>query len=198
MNEYIKLLVLFMGASWLVGCSMLTPVNSNQVGQVPLQVSHSCSVAASSTQQNLYIPVASALAPYDSTAMIYQDQTREMKAYTYHEWVAPPAEQLRQAIAGSLRHSGLFASVWAGPSANGDEVDTLNIQLTQFGQDLTQQRFNATLVVSLNASNHQQLQAQTFNVSVPTTPDYQGMVSAANQTAQQLTCAVTQWLVKTA
>ena len=30
MNEYIKFLALFMGAVWLVGCGMLTPVNTNQ------------------------------------------------------------------------------------------------------------------------------------------------------------------------
>ena len=139
--------------------------------------------------------MASALAPYDSTAMIYQDRSGEMKAYTYHQWVAPPAEQLRQAIAGAIRYTGLFHSVWAGPAANGNQADTLNIQLTQFGQDLTQQHFNAAMVVSLNAGNHQQLQAKVFKVTVAAAPDYQGMVNAANQAAQQLTCAVTDWLI---
>ena len=199
MNEYIKLLALFMGASWLVGCSMLSPVKASRIGQVPLQVDTTvCHTASTKTQYNLYLPMTSAVAPYDSTEMIYQDQTHELKAYTYHQWVAPPAEQLRQAIASAVRHTGLYRSVWAGPSANADYVTTLNVRLTQFKQDLTQQHFYATLVVSLNASNHQQLQTRAFSVNVSATPDYQGMVSAANQAAQQLTCDVANWLVKTA
>jgi len=197
MTEYIKLLSIFMGASWLVGCGVLTPVSTDQIAQVPLQVNTTCQVSHITTQHSLYIPVASALEPYDSTSMIYQTKS-ELKAYTYHKWVAPPAEQLRQTIASAIRHNGLFRSVWAGPSANGDKVNTLNIQLTRFSQDLMQQRFHAALVISFNASDHHKLQAKTFNVMVPSAPNYRGMINAANQAAQQLTCQVAHWLIQTA
>jgi ABC-type uncharacterized transport system auxiliary subunit len=117
MNEYIKFLALFMGAAWLVGCGMLTPVNTNQIGQVPLQVNTSCRVSLRvsliTRHQNLYIPVASALAPYDSTAMIYQDRSGEMKAYTYHQWVAPPC---RTIAPGNRRCDSLY---WIVPQCLG-------------------------------------------------------------------------------
>ena len=181
----------------LCGCSLgdLTqPVNEPPIGQVMLQSVATCNLPiAAPLSRSLFIQEVDAVAPYDQNAMWYSPEPSELKSYSYHQWAAPPAIALQQLVADAIRNSGRYGSVWAGATANAAGGNVLSLQLLSFYQDIGAKTVHLRMVAELN--NQNKVSSQVFDVTVPASADYAGMVSGAGEAANQAACSVAKWVV---
>ena len=184
---------------WLGGCglgSLTKPVAQTQIDHTLLPSSVQCRyLKLAPVDADLFIPTIVAVAPYNSDNMWYSTIDGTLQSYSYHEWAAAPTSLLQPLIAKAIRQAHFFHSVWASSTSTAIGMQMLSLQLVSFYQSLGKQVFNISIVAQLTNAEHQVIASRPFMISVPSAPNYQGMVEAANRASGKMACDVMQFAV---
>ncbi len=171
----------------LCACAVKTPNISYYVLTLPTR---STPLSTSSqTHQTLLLNPMAANPGFTTNNMIYVTNMAQLRQYSIHQWVSPPAQMLLPILAQKIEAKNYFHAVMISPSAGEADLrlDTRLLVLEQeFVTPLSQVRcaVEATLI---NAKNRHVIASQRFQVIVPASGNNpQSGVVAANLAAQQI------------
>lgn len=139
---------------------------------------------------DLTVDLPRAAPGYDSTRMLYLRRPLELEAFSFHEWVAPPAQMLSPLLLRALQQGGSFRIVLAAAAAAPTRW-RLQTELLRLHQDFTQRPSRVRLgvrVLLLDGVTRQALAQREFDIVVPAARDDPVAGAVAAQAATQ------QWL----
>lgn len=187
--------------SVLSGCSIMRPMRVTPSSSYTLAAWPKNPVIPkqSITKTTLLVAEPTASPGYQSSRMIYVLVPYELKTFSDHRWVAPPAELLLPLMADRLRVAGYFQSVVTAPFS-GNATYQLNTQLLILQQEFLQpdsvirMRVEVTLISVLTG---RVLANRVFEAVVPANGNdpYSGVL-ATNKAAHQIVDQIAAFVVK--
>lgn len=119
------------------------------------------------------------------------DEPTHLRAYAQNQWVAPPAELLRQRLQLAFDPAGSGAANAARQSRV-----RLRLQLLDFEQ-VFESASSASVTLqafaSMRAADNQVLAEHLFNVTVAASPDVQGALHGSTEAAERLGNQIVRW-----
>ncbi|MCX7121143.1 MAG: ABC-type transport auxiliary lipoprotein family protein [Gammaproteobacteria bacterium] len=180
------------------GCSILpplktTPSSTYTIMQWPQNTAKKSTVKQGVVNKTLLVTTPIALPGYASSRMIYVTVPYQLRTFSDHFWVAPPAELLLPLIANHLQAMHYFQAVVTSPFTGSANVQ-LNTKLLTLQQEFLQPISQVRLVIEatlVNTTTGQVIASQLFTVIVKAPGDnpYSGVLAtneAANQVVRQI------------
>ncbi|OGT51145.1 MAG: hypothetical protein A3E84_04690 [Gammaproteobacteria bacterium RIFCSPHIGHO2_12_FULL_42_13] len=157
----------------------------------PATATYTSSQVASADTLLITTPLASS--GYASAAMLYMQVPYQLKTFSEHRWVSPPADLLLPLFADRVRELHKFKAV-VTPPFSGVATYQLNTQLLMLQQEFMQPTSHVRLKVMatlLRVATGEVVASRVFEavISAPGNNPYSGVVAAntaANQIANQL------------
>ncbi|OGT49173.1 MAG: hypothetical protein A3E82_09480 [Gammaproteobacteria bacterium RIFCSPHIGHO2_12_FULL_38_11] len=151
--------------------------------------------------KTLLVTTPIALPGYTSSRMIYVKIPYQLKSFSDHFWVAPPAELLLPLIAHRLQATRYFQAVVTSPFSGNANVQ-LNTKLLTLQQEFLQPVSCVRLVMEatlINTGTGQVIASQIFTavVAAPGDNPYSGVL-ATNDAAHRIARQIAQFVVKSA
>lgn len=179
----------------LAGCSSIkTPVNN----QYRLSAYSQEKYHKHPTAHSILVNKTEAVAGYQTEQMQYVKKPYELTPFGYNAWIDPPADMLFPLFVQSLQASGYFFAVASSPTAESTDY-RLDSQLLELHQSFLHSPSEIVLkvkVVLTQVTANQVIASAIIKEQVVcsnNTP-YGGVV-AANQAAERMTKAVTQFVI---
>ena len=193
----LRSVLLFSAALFLSSCSVLpplktTPVSTYTISQWPKNKVVSTSSGYASPKTILVAtPIASP--GYTSSNMIYVTVPYQLRSFSSHVWVAPPAELLLPLIANRIRSMHYFQAVVTSPFAGKSDTE-LTMRLLTLQQEFLQPTSRVRLIMEatlINTTTGQVIASRVFKavVDAPGNNPYSGVLAtntAANRVAGQI------------
>lgn len=195
----IRLLIL-LGVIFLTSCSMLSPAKVTPASSYTITNSSVNTVYSrhTATSKTLLVTLPIASSGYNSAHMIYVMVPYQLRSFSNHHWVAPPAELLLPLIANRLRAENYFHAVVTSPFS-GVANYQLNIQLVTLQQEFLQPQSRVRLMLEVTLQNIQTgrvIVNRIFEIVVPTTENTPyGGVLATNEAVHQLLHQIAKFVV---
>ena len=194
-------LALFIGILILPACQMLQPIKITPSTSYTIATWPAKNVNPKKgiSNKTLLITMPTAAPGYQSSKMIYVMVPYQLKAFSDHRWVAPPADLLMPIMANKLRTAGYFKAVVTSPFS-GTATYQLNTQLLTLQQEFLKPescvrvRIEFTLV---SVATGEVIANRVFEATVwaPENNPYSGVL-AANVAINQVLDQMTTFVVK--
>lgn len=158
------LLVIGLVSLTLVGCSLLSPINTNKTKYV-LSIHAEKFRRYKKRQKIILVMPTEAISTYNTQEMAYTDKANTIDYYSKNKWANKPAELLMPLIVEGLIKSNYFKGVLTPPQSGGYQY-VLHTQILTLLQDYKSDpaRAKFKLRYSLkNATTHQLIHSQVIN-----------------------------------
>ncbi len=188
--------ILVLGILLLTACSAVKmPVNN----QYQLTAFSTKQLTAKPSRFTLLVSAPDAAAAYQTEAMVYTKKAYQLETFANNAWTAPPADMFYPLLVQSLQRSGYFDAVSSGPYTEGADY-RLDTQLLSLQQNFLTKpsTMEFSFKVVLTDVNHNKIIAsRVFSERLPCSENtpYGGVV-AANLGAEQMTAAITRFVIK--
>lgn len=106
-----KHIIIFVWASFLAGCSLLSPVKSVPDTTYVIDASPHPMVRKPSKIISVYVPETQTDTVYNTKKMAYSMQPYNVSYYAQHHWVATPGQMIQPLIVKTLQDTGYFHTV---------------------------------------------------------------------------------------
>jgi ABC-type uncharacterized transport system auxiliary subunit len=149
MYYFIKATVLVFGISLLLGACVNLRQPSNKIEYYTLEYDPPLFTDMDQVPYGIRIERLTVAPIYDTTQIIYREQSFTRDAYAYHRWRVNPGDMITSLLNRDIRYSGLFKTVTPYDSQYGSQF-SLGGEVEEFYEWDTEEGWNA--VLSLNIS----------------------------------------------
>src|ERR1700722_1356039 len=104
MTAIIRKLLIFLLFPLIQSCFM-QPITLPEIHRYQLAVDLPVCTANSRTSRTLFVGMPQAIAPYDSTKMVYSQRRNELCYFAENRWVASPPQMMLPLIIQSVRNT---------------------------------------------------------------------------------------------
>lgn len=136
-RKYIKFFLYSLtGLIFIIGCSILQPVESPTLKQFILSQLPKIPVSSMHSSKTLVVMLPMIFSPFDTHKIAYVNQKQQINYFSRSEWIALPAEMLQLLLIQSLQKTRHFKIV-VKPFLLGQYDFALYTWVTELNEDLT-------------------------------------------------------------
>lgn len=191
-----RLLLLVVVALTQVGCSLLSPVKTDQPSTYVLNSVPDHVAQRSRQSTTMLVAVPDTRPVFDTTRMAYTTKLYKVGYFSQNQWAETPAQMLLPLMVQTLQNTHAYRAILTPPYAGRYDY-VLNTQIIQLQQNYT--RKPALLQFSLRANiismaSNQVIASKQFSVNLPikTVTPYNGVL-VANKAVSQVMAQLAQF-----
>lgn len=197
-KNYLALILLTTFSLVITGCSVLSPVKVSPVTRYILTYNGGAKPSTHTSHKTLFVATPIAAPGYQTDHMMYVKRPFELKSFSNHEWVAPPAKMLLPLLVQQLRSTRQFHAVVSSPFTGTTDF-RLEVQLIKLQQSFITKPSRIQLQLQaqlIESATHRIIADRDFKIELPAySDDPAGGAYAANEATARLLTQIGSFVV---